>query len=62
MGIPILAAIKKEIEKSDIQIKEFKIITVLLIKDGVIQGTVEIYSPKRYIGFKAKSIILATGF
>ncbi len=58
---PILLAMKKESEKSAIQMAEFTMITDLPIKDGVCQGTVGIDIQNKLLIFRAESTFLATG-
>jgi fumarate reductase (CoM/CoB) subunit A len=58
---PILAALKREIERRNIQILEFIIISDLLIQDGVCLGALGINERREFFVIKAKSTILATG-
>ncbi len=59
---PILLAMKKESEKSAIQMAEFTMITDLPIKDGVCQGTVGIDIQNKLLIFRAESTFLAACF
>ena len=60
-GEPIVQALKREIQRSEIQVHDFITVTDLLVADGVCLGALALDGKGQWLVFSAKAVILATG-